>query len=386
MARLASLILGLFLIAPATAAEPFKYPEARHGKGELKYVHGIPVLVLAGTPEEMGEQMGVLGVKPAAAAVDVARELFKRKKLDLALPLLRRLGDGMLARYPDAYRREFEAVAKSGGIDRDLLIVGNMFAELRHLNGCSGVTIDAGRSATGGPLIGHNWDWPPIPGMHRYQLLIVWRPAGKKAFAVVGFPGMVAACAQQAAFNADGLALASDEVAASADGAPQVDWEKAPSSVVCRRALEECATVADVEKLVRADRPAERQALVVCDRTGGAVLEVTAKTVAVRRGEGGVCWATNHCRSKVLLVPTAAKCWRAEVLAKTKWPYKVGPADVARALDAVNQGAWTAHSWVFEPKTLKLRLSLGDGKKPATEFPPTEIDLGPLLKPADAGR
>lgn len=386
MPRLAFALILLGFAVPAAVAEPFKFPEGKHGKGELKYVNGIPVLVLAGTPEEMGEQMGVLGLKPAAGAVGVAKELLKRRKLDLILPLIKRLGEAMLAKYPEAYRREFEAMAEHGGIDRDLLVIGNLYSELRHLNGCSGVTIDAGRSATGGPLMGHNWDWPPIPGMHQYQLVIVWRPAGKKPFAVVGFPGVVAACAQQSSFNADGLAMGSDEVNASADGAPQVDWENVPSSVICRRILEECATTADVEKLVRTDRPAERQALVVCDRAGGAVLEITPKTVVVRRGNEGVCWATNHCRSKELLVPAAAKCWRADLFAKMTWPAKVGLADVAKALHAVNQGAWTAHTWVFEPKTLKLRLAIGDGKKSATEKKLTEIDLVPLLKPADSGR
>ena len=116
------------------------------------------------------------------------------------------------------------------------------------------------------------------------------------------------------------------------------------------------------------------------------MLEVTPRTVVVRRGEGGVLYATNHCASKGLLVPAATKCWRAEAFAKTQWPAKVGPADVAKALAAVNQQAWTAHTWVFEPKTLKLRLALGDGKVSATEVELTEIDLTPLLKPADAGR
>src|SRR5262249_16917424 len=162
---------------------------------------------------------------------------------------------------------------------------------------------------------------------------------------VIGFPGAVAACTMQSSFNADGLALGSDEVNASADKAPQVDWEKVPSSAICRRALEECATVADVEKLVRAPPPPEPQALLACDRPGGAVLEVPPKPVAVRRGEGGVCWATNHCRSKELMVPeTAFACWRAKVFAKTEWPEKVGPEDVAKALASVNQGDWTAHT------------------------------------------
>jgi hypothetical protein len=41
-------------------AKPFRFPEAKHGKGELKYINGLPVVTLAGTPEEIGEQMRVL--------------------------------------------------------------------------------------------------------------------------------------------------------------------------------------------------------------------------------------------------------------------------------------------------------------------------------------
>src|SRR5262245_36733072 len=37
-------ILTAVLATSATAAEPFKYPEGKHGKGELKYVEGVPVL------------------------------------------------------------------------------------------------------------------------------------------------------------------------------------------------------------------------------------------------------------------------------------------------------------------------------------------------------
>src|SRR6266852_1372169 len=41
-------------------AKPFRFPEAKHGKGELKYINGLPVVSLVGTPEEIGEQMRVL--------------------------------------------------------------------------------------------------------------------------------------------------------------------------------------------------------------------------------------------------------------------------------------------------------------------------------------
>src|SRR5262245_19562023 len=155
----------LLLAAAAPAADPFKYPEAKHGRGELKYVNGLAVLTVAGTPEEMGEQMGVLGLKPAAGAVTVFRDLLKHEGLEKLVPLLRRFGDLMLARYPDAYKREFEAMANHSGIDRDVLVIGNSFSELRHLAGCSAVMVDKDRSSTGGPILGRNWDFPPLKGM-----------------------------------------------------------------------------------------------------------------------------------------------------------------------------------------------------------------------------
>src|SRR4029077_14149014 len=86
----------------AQPAEPFRFPEGKHGKGELKYVNGVPVLVLAGTPEEMGEQMGVLGLKPAAGAVGIFKEVLKQHRLDLLVPLLVKFGETQLAKYPDA--------------------------------------------------------------------------------------------------------------------------------------------------------------------------------------------------------------------------------------------------------------------------------------------
>jgi hypothetical protein len=36
----------VLLVGSLSAAEPFCYPEAKHGKGELRYVNGVPVLVV----------------------------------------------------------------------------------------------------------------------------------------------------------------------------------------------------------------------------------------------------------------------------------------------------------------------------------------------------
>src|SRR5690349_13083368 len=58
-----ALVVCLFAL-PAAAGDR-RFPEARSGKGELKYVHDIPVLTVEGTPEEIGRQFGELALKPA---------------------------------------------------------------------------------------------------------------------------------------------------------------------------------------------------------------------------------------------------------------------------------------------------------------------------------
>jgi hypothetical protein len=381
MWRACSLAFVAFLLvsAPGRSAEPFRFPEGKHGKGELKYINDVPVLILAGTPEEMGEQMGVLGVKPASHAVAVFKKILKQHKLDLLMPLLVRFGNSQLAKYPDPYRREFEAMAKASGVDRDLLVIANTFNELRHLAGCSGLMIDPDQSKTGAALMGRNWDFPPIEGLHAYSLVIVFRPEGKRAFAVVSFPGGTTAGCLMSGINAGGLAIGGNFIGQSADKAPQVEWKNLPTSVVGRRVMEECATLVEAEKLIRSARPAERGSVVACDRTGGAVLEITSKNLVIRRGTAGCCVGTNHFVSRELGTPF--DCPRMAVLSQALKNGKLGVSDVAKLMHAANQGRWTAHTMVFEPEPLKLHVAFGDGKRSATTFPLKEIDLSKLLSP-----
>src|SRR5687768_4778610 len=98
-------ILSCAAVAAARPGEPFRFLEAAHGKGALKYVNDIPVLVLAGTPEEIGEQMGVLAVRPAAPGVVVLKDVIKQARLEHLMPLLVNFGTTQLAKYPDDYRR-----------------------------------------------------------------------------------------------------------------------------------------------------------------------------------------------------------------------------------------------------------------------------------------
>jgi hypothetical protein len=374
LARAALALLVVGWAAPAGAAQPFRYPEGKHGKGELRYVHGLPVLVVAGSPEEIGEQVGVLALKPAAGGARLLKDYLKQRRLEALWPLLVRLGRQAFARVPAPYRREVEAMARASGLDLDLLVVGNSLDELRRLAGCSGLVVGPERSATGGPLFGRNWDFPPLKGLAQYSLVIVYRPAGKRAFVTVGFPrGLCGG----SAMNADGLALGVNEVLEAADRSPRLDWKGVPMLVATRQILEECGTCAEVEKWLRGHRLASYGLLVACDRSGGAAFEVTTRTVRVRRAEDGLCVGTNHFRCPGLAVRTECPRYTALAAAKGK---RLAVADVARKMGEANQGAWTLHSMVFETRPLRLHLALGDGIFPATGRPLRALDLGPLLK------
>src|SRR5688500_11174630 len=82
---------------------------------------------------------------------------------------------------------------------------------------------------------------------------------------------------------------------------------------------------------------------------GGWACEVAARSGVPRRGGKDVCCGTNHFRTDELCVGT--KCVRYPKLeASQKADGKLGVAEVAKALDSVNQGPMTVHAMVFEPK------------------------------------
>jgi hypothetical protein len=139
-----------------------------------------------------------------------------------------------------------------------------------------------------------------------------------------------------------------------------------------RRILEECATVAEAEKLVRSVDRTTTTLLTVCDPNEGAVFEVTTKNVEVRRSENSVCLATNHFRTEALCV--GKECPRYDRLVKCQaGTAKLGVDDVLGQLKGVAQGKYTIETMIFEPKDLRLHLAFGRG--PASGKPLQKLDL-----------
>ncbi len=372
---IAGLVAGCLLIGTAAAGDdaPFRYREGKCGSGELKYINGLPVLRVEGTPEQIGRQ-------EAALTVDAAKELlpYPKKLLELIgcegrWANIIKFGEPLLAQLSADHRKELDIFTEASGLDRDLVVMANTMVDVyRRRFGCSSLIIDAKHSATNGPLFGRNLDFFTLGVLHRYSIVVVCRPQGKHAFVSIGFPGMLGCLS---GMNDAGLAVAVHEVFLSRDGATMFDPEGTPYTFCFRRILEECTTIEQAEKLLRSLKRTTMLNLAVCDRDGGAVLEMTPKTVAIRRGRNGVCICTNHFRTKGLA--RFPYCIRYAQLVMARGVEDFDVDMMADELHGVNQGRLTLQTMVFEPAALKLHLAIGSC--PSSARPLRLLELGPLF-------
>src|SRR3954464_1227074 len=101
--------LSLFTSISAYAKESFRYPEAKHGPGGLRYVHDIPVATLAGSPKEIGEQWGALVLKPATKLTDAMDEILDRYHWRGIYSVVLRTGNMFTSHFPPGILEEIDA-------------------------------------------------------------------------------------------------------------------------------------------------------------------------------------------------------------------------------------------------------------------------------------
>lgn len=368
------------LMSPPTllAETPFRYPEGKHAKGELRYEKGIPILRVEGTPEEMGEQIAVLALKPAKHVLDYPRDLLKRLDIEGLLPILEMGGEGMLPHFPSDQHRELEAMVKAGA-DRSPVVLGNTMFDLKKLFACSASVVTGERSETGGILVGRNLDFPSLGYIHEYSLVTVYRSPGKHTFASVGFPGLVGCLS---GMNDAGLCLGVLEICHVKNGEKRFDAGGIPFALCYRRILEECKTVEEAEKLLRSMKRTTLTSLAIADPKRAVVFEITPQSVVVREPENGIGSCTNHFCTKELKPAVQPDIFwtldRFDILEQVRKRPKVSVDDIHDSLHAVSVRNHTLQTMVFEPAKLRMYLAIGTCPASAKEL--TELDLAPLFK------
>lgn len=365
-------VVLLLAVSAARAAESRVFQEGRFGDAELKYINDLPVLIVSGTPAEIGRQKAVLTADALKAVSDYPRRLLDRSNHKDRLPRYQEMAKALAQQLPSDHRDELLAFAEQSGVDREMGILANTLADIYRNISCSSLIVDAERSATGGPLFGRNLDFYTLNLLDKHSLVTVHRPTGKHAFVAIGFPGLFGCLS---GMNDAGLALAVHEVFLSHDAAPIFNPKGVPYAFCFRQMLEQCASVEEAEKLLRATERTTILSLSLCDRHRSVVLEMTPKSVASRQGSDGILACTNHFRSDELAVFTW--CPRYRKLIQSRKLDQLTIADVAKKLEEVGMNRMTVQTMIFEPAALKLHLAIGSC--PSSALPLKPLELGPLF-------
>ena len=247
--RLIAVVLACFLVPALRADEIKSFPAGKHGAGELRYVDKVPVLILKGKPAEMGEQFGVLAIRNAPDLPGLHDRFLKDANQETAYPFILAMAQKLKPNFPPDHLAEVDAAARASDRQEKLLLFVNTVADLSSGMGCSTVVVEKGRSKTGLPLFGRNFDWLPTQGITEHTLVVVYKGEGKRGFAAVTvspIEGVISG------MNDAGLSVTINEISLrqSKDKA-SFNWKGTPLLLAFRRVLEECGTVAEAEKLLR---------------------------------------------------------------------------------------------------------------------------------------
>ncbi len=359
------LVICCFGVAGGAAAERVFTP-GTSGRGELVYLHGVPVLRLRGSPQEMGAQQGAL-IGPQL------RDLYA----GYFGPFLR---DGRLLReavavsrltlaehIPEDYRAEIEALAAAAEMDPAVVLVLQTFLDLSKLVQCSMVC--ALPPLSDEPLMGRNLDFPGYGIAERYSLVVVRQPDTGRATVSVGWPGLLGILS---GYNESGLCLTMAEVYAAATA-----LDGMPYALLYRRVLERSDDVAGAIALLESHRRTVSNNIALMDRADAAVVESASWSQVVRRPRDGVVFCANYFTAAHWAQEPLRGDDRLELLAE-HFAQRAPGADAMRApelvalLDAVDLPQFNLQAMIFAPR--RRALSLAIGAPPAVQG--TFVDLG----------
>jgi predicted choloylglycine hydrolase len=361
-------LLGVGFVVSARAEAPLT--ATKLPKPQLAVVDKVPLLTLAGTPEEIGKQEAELAGEKAKTLLSFGPNLVKRRVGDFAWKANVVASRALLENVAQRHRDEIASFQKTSGLPEGDLIASQMIYDTLNAFGCSSILVPASLSETGGPLFGRNFDYASLGLLHANDLVKIVRPEGRYAFASIGFPGCFGVIS---GMNEHGLAIALHEVREAADGSARFNAEGVPTLFALRQVLEECKTVADAKDLLTKLPRTTMYNLALCDPSGGGVLEVTTKNVILRQSNG-INACTNHFRSQELCISKECERYDA-IMEKHVGKYSVQSA--FERLDAAAQGERTFQSMVFEPKALVLHVSIE--QRPSTQGTLRRVDLKKLL-------
>jgi hypothetical protein len=346
---------------------------AREGSGRLEVVDGTRVLVLKGTPEEMGHQQGVLLKKDVHQLVDhilfgvgVGSSFEKGEwvfgQIELAQARLTPFMD-------QRYLREMDSLAAAAGLPSEEVRLANFFPELFH---CSGFAL-YGKATVGGQLYhGRILDYMRGMGLEQSAVVMVLQPDNGNAWVNVGYAGFIGSVT---AMNEKHLAMG------EMGGKGQGRWDGKPMAELVREVMEKANTLNEAVEIMRkGPRTCEYYYVISDAKSKRAVgIAATPDTFDVIL-PGQNYERLPHGIADTVLMSAGDRY--GELVRRVEAEY--GKLDAQGARDLMRRPVCmnsNLHCALFEPETLDLWVANADSQNVAAHTRFTHYNLGELLQP-----
>jgi len=345
---------------------------ARHGKGRLELHDGTRVLVVKGTPQEMGEQHGTLLKKPIKDVV--ARILY-----GVGVGSSFEKGRWFFGEIEEAQKRinpfidarylaEMDAIAKATGHEKEEIRLANFFPELFH---CSGFALFGDATLGGKMYHGRILDYLKGVGLEQNAVVIVSQPDQGNAWVNVSYAGFVGSVT---AMNEKHVSIG--EMGGRGEG----NWDGKPMAQLMREVMEKASTLDEAVEIMRKGPRTCEYYYVISDAKSKSAVGIAAtptKFEVVKPGEAHP--QLQHPIKDAVLMSAGDRY--EELVRRVKAGYGKFDADKARELMTrpVCLGS-NIHSVLFDPETLDFWVANADSKNPASHTRFTKYNLAELLK------
>ncbi len=348
---------------------------AREGSGRLEMIDGTRVLVLKGTPEEMGRQHGALVKK------DI-RDLVDHMLFGVAVGSSFEKGSWVFGEIEGAqkrltpfmnerYFREMDALADAAGLPREEIRLANFFPEMFH---CSGFAL-FGKATEGGRMYhGRILDYLRGLGLEQSAIVMVFQPDQGNAWVNVGYAGFVGSVT---AMNEKQVAIG--EMGGRGEG----NWDGKPMAQLVREVMEQANTLDEAVAIMRKGPRTCEYYYVISDAKSKRAVGIAAtpgKFDVILPGQSHP--QLPHPIQDAVLMSAGDRY--EELARRVKAGY--GKFNAERARDLMKKPVCMTsniHSALFEPDTLDFWVANADSENPAAHTRYTHYNLKNLLQEKD---
>lgn len=345
--------------------------KANNGHGVLYSLGSKRVLVVDGTPEQMGEAHGLL-------MKDSVKRLVNRVLFGVGIADTFRSGEWFIDIMDEVYKRtspfvpkrfvdECYSLAKSAKIDQRDALYANLFPERFH---CSGVAVKGKASLNGQVLHARVLDYMRDIGLQNYAAVVVFIPEGKNAWMTLGYAGFIGTVT---AMNEKGVAIG--EMGGRGEG----HWDGVPMSLLLRDVMERASTAEEAVEIIKNSPRTCEYYYVVSDKSGyiRAMHCLPDKITILKPGEQHPLLP--QVPEDTVLVSGDE---RAKVLSR-RLIENYGSINPQKMIEIIKRPVAmksNLHNAIFAPQTLDMWFADAGKSTPACDEPYYHINLGEILK------